>query len=510
MSAIHRVAPSTFDVESIDTWFGDVTQAGGTARSSVAEAPAQHFEDAGIVGLEGLSRFGQGLLGAADSMTLEPLRQIVDLGTIGASFVVNGLRQPGDPLWLPDLHSHMAQAHVQGATPARLLLQSLPVVSTGVASYDMTTALLEGRSGDAWEALGGLAGGLTIGAGVQKSAGYGFTLDDIGAHGPMKYQAGAIKPRIDTPQGSTGGSTAVEPMAGEGGSGASTREIRFGDWSARYVAPTDDAAGHYLVSPESFGKDFSAALDSVYGNFHRELGIHEKADGSIYYPDDGHLNRQLATHGLAVRVGTRESTDGVGTFLPFTVTEYADALREGFVPMGNDGGSFFHDRVAHNPFLLPDAIWQLGRDSLDVAKRLHSGIDTAMSSASSFRQTDWLFRGLDLARGIEQSQLGAHEYITGQLAPSNLAFPRLPLRHSLDEHLSLEFADVLSGTAQRMDKVTSLLQGALPIETLLSHDARIDLGNTLDFASDVASHARAQAKEAPAMVDRIHHLLGND
>jgi len=146
-------------------------------------------------------RFAQGAVGALKAVTVEPIRQTGDLLKAGASVVYNEfIRGDSDPYWLPQLNSDVAGAYSSGTSQARLLLQSNFLTGTGVLSYDATTAFREGRYGDVAEMAGGVAGGFAVGKVVQKYGGYGLTIDDIGATGPLASQRGAIGLRLTGPE----------------------------------------------------------------------------------------------------------------------------------------------------------------------------------------------------------------------------------------------------------------------------------------------------------------------
>ncbi len=161
--------------------------------------------DGSLSGAELAGRFGQGLLGAVKSMTVEPLLQVRDLGLAGASVAYNELfRSNGDAMWLPEMKSGMADAYANGASQTRLLLQSNFVTGTGVLTHDLTTSAMNSDWGSVAEQLGGVAGGFAIGKGASKYGGYGLALEDIGATGPGASQMGAVKISLVTPNSAAG------------------------------------------------------------------------------------------------------------------------------------------------------------------------------------------------------------------------------------------------------------------------------------------------------------------
>ena len=110
---------------------------------------------------------------------MEPLLQLHDLGLAGASVAYNELfRSEGDELWLPEMQSDMSEAYANGASQIRLLLQATPFTAPGVASYDLTTAAMNGDWGGVADAegTGGLIGSLVIGKGVSEYGGFGIEL----------------------------------------------------------------------------------------------------------------------------------------------------------------------------------------------------------------------------------------------------------------------------------------------------------------------------------------------
>jgi YD repeat-containing protein len=108
---------------------------------------------------------------------------LIDLGTAALSVGYNELVRPftGGKFWDPELISETAKAYARGTSQTKLVLGSIPILNVGVLSYDVTTALNEGRPRDAARALGGAAGGLLVGAGVQKYGQYGVHTSFSGA-----------------------------------------------------------------------------------------------------------------------------------------------------------------------------------------------------------------------------------------------------------------------------------------------------------------------------------------
>jgi hypothetical protein len=127
-------------------------------------------EQGSSVTVSGLAaRFGQGLLNALKSVTVEPILQVRDMGLAGASVVYNEVfRGEGKELWFPEMKSGTAQAAASGVSQERLVLQSNPITGIGVASYDLTTAVMNGD----WETVAEMSGGLLGGLAIGKAAGY--------------------------------------------------------------------------------------------------------------------------------------------------------------------------------------------------------------------------------------------------------------------------------------------------------------------------------------------------
>jgi LysM repeat protein len=174
-----------------------------------------------------LSRFGRGLVGALESVTVEPIRQTRDIAMAGASVFYNEVvRKEGEQYWLPEMTSNTARAYESGTSQAELLLQSNPVTGVGVLSYGATTAAMEGRYGDLAEMGGGVVGGLAIGKVTSKYGGYGVRLGDIEATGPLASQAGAIKLELVTPEKPSAYSVAFETKLDPADFGTS-REVHY-------------------------------------------------------------------------------------------------------------------------------------------------------------------------------------------------------------------------------------------------------------------------------------------
>nr|WP_231106328.1 filamentous hemagglutinin N-terminal domain-containing protein [Ralstonia solanacearum] len=147
-------------------------------------------------------RFGRGVVGGLKGVFVEPFLQVRDIGAAGLSFGYNELmRGEKDPYWYPEMKSGVAEAYANGTSQGKLLLQSNPLTGVGVLSYDATTALAQGRYGDAAEMAGGFAAGTAVGAGVSRFGGYGLTFGDIGGprYGPLASQRGSASLRLVTP-----------------------------------------------------------------------------------------------------------------------------------------------------------------------------------------------------------------------------------------------------------------------------------------------------------------------
>lgn len=218
--------------------------------------------DGSLSGSNLAARFGQGLWGAVKGVVVEPFLQVRDLGLAGASVAYNEvLRDAGDELWLPPMKSGMADAYANGASQTRLMLQSNPLTGIGVVSYDLTTATMSGDWGTVAEMGGGLVGGLAIGKGVSKYGGYGRTLDDIGATGPMASQMGAVVPRLVAPD-----VAASEALA-------SGKYARRADVSYRLASEVNAAYPEGYASPYKPGTrvtEFTTKVDDVYARVHGE------------------------------------------------------------------------------------------------------------------------------------------------------------------------------------------------------------------------------------------------
>jgi hypothetical protein len=102
------------------------------------------------------------------------------------------IRDDTSPPWFPEMSSDMAAAHANGASHARLLMQSNPVTGVGVLGYDLATASMNGDWGSVAEMGGGLLGGFALGRVTTTYGGYGvrWAPGDIGTM-PMQSQRGA-------------------------------------------------------------------------------------------------------------------------------------------------------------------------------------------------------------------------------------------------------------------------------------------------------------------------------
>ncbi|MDB0573847.1 hypothetical protein LBW59_24175, partial [Ralstonia solanacearum] len=157
-------------------------------------------------------RFGRGVVGGLKGVFVEPFLQVRDIGAAGLSFGYNELmRGEKAPYWYPEMKSGVAEAYANGTSQGKLLLQSNPLTGVGVLSYDATTALAQGRYGDAAEMAGGFAAGTAVGAGVSRFGGYGLTFGDIGGprYGSLASQRGAVSLRLVTPEDGVSGDVPV-------------------------------------------------------------------------------------------------------------------------------------------------------------------------------------------------------------------------------------------------------------------------------------------------------------
>nr|WP_254706876.1 hemagglutinin [Ralstonia pseudosolanacearum] len=158
------------------------------------------------------NRFGRGVVGGLKGVFVEPVLQVRDIGAAGLSVGYNELiRGEKDPYWYPEMKSGVAEAYANGTSQGKLLLQSNPLTGVGVLSYDGTTALMQGRYGDAAEMAGGFAAGTAVGAGVSRFGGYGLTFGDIGGprYGSFASQRGAVSLRLVTPEDGVSGDVPV-------------------------------------------------------------------------------------------------------------------------------------------------------------------------------------------------------------------------------------------------------------------------------------------------------------
>ncbi|MFC0585848.1 DUF637 domain-containing protein, partial [Ralstonia solanacearum] len=173
-------------------------------------------------------RFGRGVVGGLKGVFVEPFLQVRDIGAAGLSFGYNELmRGEKDPYWYPEMKSGVAEAYANGTSQGKLLLQSNPLTGVGVLSYDATTALAQGRYGDAAEMAGGFAAGTAVGAGVSRFGGYGLTFGDIGGprYGSMASQRGSVNLRLVTPEDGVPSTEILSDVKGpyRGGPHSSTR-----------------------------------------------------------------------------------------------------------------------------------------------------------------------------------------------------------------------------------------------------------------------------------------------
>lgn len=145
-----------------------------------------------------VGRFVKGVGGAIESVTIEPIRQVRDMGAAVASVTYNEVIKSKDtPGWYPEMISDTIKAYESGTSKTELILASNPVSGVGVASYHATGAIMDGRYGDLAEQAGGVAGGLAIGKAVQTYGKSSLTFEDIKATGPGRRQAGAVKPKLE-------------------------------------------------------------------------------------------------------------------------------------------------------------------------------------------------------------------------------------------------------------------------------------------------------------------------
>jgi A nuclease family of the HNH/ENDO VII superfamily with conserved AHH len=126
--------------------------------------------------------FAAGAAHAVVGTVVQPGLQMLDMGLAATAVGYNELIRPftGGQMWLPEMRSDVATSYAQGASQAKILASTLPVVNVGVFSYDTTTALMEGRNRDAARAAGGFMGGMAVGAGMQRYGSYGV---QVGASG---------------------------------------------------------------------------------------------------------------------------------------------------------------------------------------------------------------------------------------------------------------------------------------------------------------------------------------
>jgi hypothetical protein len=146
-----------------------------------------------------LGRAGEGALHAFKSMVTEPGLQTRDLSLAALSVGYNELVTPftGGEKWFHEMISGTAQVYENGASQTRLLLRSNFVTGASVASYDMTTAAMNGQWGKVAEQAGGLAvgfvAGKAIGAYGDRALQMPLTLDL--QPGTAMYSGIPIKPR---------------------------------------------------------------------------------------------------------------------------------------------------------------------------------------------------------------------------------------------------------------------------------------------------------------------------
>ncbi|OWQ43762.1 hypothetical protein CDL60_28545 [Roseateles noduli] len=162
-------------------------------RIAADEPPRIEPVDSGISAAEMASRFGQGVVGAAKAVTIEPVLQVRDMGLALLSVGYNEIWRSGDePRWYPEMKSGVAEAYEHGVSQAKLVLQSNPITGVGVLTHDLTTAGMNRDWGSVAELSGGVAGGFVIGKATANYGGYGvrWAPGDIG-RSPLPSQRGA-------------------------------------------------------------------------------------------------------------------------------------------------------------------------------------------------------------------------------------------------------------------------------------------------------------------------------
>jgi len=140
-------------------------------------------------------RFGAGLTGAAEGVTIEPVRQVRDMLVAGYAVGYNELGPKGREAIYPKMWSMTARAFDSGTSTERLMLQAVPFTSPFVIVHDGINAGIKGDYGSLAEMAGGVVGGVAIGKGVQKYGDYGLTMGGLEpAYGARGRQRGAVAP----------------------------------------------------------------------------------------------------------------------------------------------------------------------------------------------------------------------------------------------------------------------------------------------------------------------------
>lgn len=147
-------------------------------------------------------RVATGAAGTVKSMVTEPFKQLHDLGLAAGGYFF------GANVTEDDFISGTAQAYKHGESWHRILLSSNPITGTGVMTYDMTRAVIEGRTGDLSEQLGGAIAGFLIGRAMPGGKGKGGTRSTKSAVMAAEAEgAASMKPTIAPGKGAP-----IEPV----------------------------------------------------------------------------------------------------------------------------------------------------------------------------------------------------------------------------------------------------------------------------------------------------------
>ena len=238
------------------------------------------------------TRFSNGVVGAIKAVTVQPVLQVVDLATAATSVVYNSLVRPVNnalggnaPFWDPQLHSDTALAYANGTSQTKLLLQSNFLTAPGVAGYDATTALMQGRYGDLAEMGGAAVTGLAIGKGVQEYGGYGITLGDVSGVGVpgLASQRGALRLELVTPD--VANTTAAETALLRGHLNNAVARFEAEGYTAEQAASLIEnpglAGAHRGTQIDTFFKE-SVSLDPQLS--HLELAPRFKFGPDVFNP----------------------------------------------------------------------------------------------------------------------------------------------------------------------------------------------------------------------------------